>query len=75
MSRQPYARILVHRDVLTIAQNIVTNAEINLGDRTLTDEDIRALRDLVDPLPEPDIYGHTPSIDEIELPVITKETA
>lgn len=69
MSRVPYVRIFVHKDVLLDAQEIVRTIDDH---KLLPDEDVALLKDLVDPRPETDIYGHEPYIEEILLPDASK---
>lgn len=72
MRRQPYVHIFVHQDVLTTAREILQDIEENLdkpGLERLSEEDVRAFKDLTDPLPEEDIYGYIPNIRNSNLPV------
>ena len=67
-SRTKYVRIFVHRDVLLAAR--LAAEEIGYQSKLpYNDPRRQALRDLTDPLPEPDVFGHTPHIDELELPI------
>lgn len=64
-----YARITVHEDVVAAARRLLSEIEeaiSSTGMVVLDDEDLRPLRDLVDPLPEPDVNGVTPTIDRID---------
>lgn len=60
---QRYAVIRVHEDVLEGARDVTAQME-RAGYWWLT----QGLKDLVDPLPEEDIYGQTPGItyEEVE---------
>ena len=70
--RERYVRIFVHADVLEgariILEDLEDEAKAKHGD-DYNEDAYRALKDLVDPLPEKDIFGHTPSIEYLELPV------
>lgn len=70
MKRQPYVYIFVHRDVLENARDLIedlTREGIATNGDDYNNEALQALRDLVDPLPEKDIYGHIPHIDHVDL--------
>lgn len=62
--RQPYVHIFVHEDVLTDAVEVVNRlAEAGV----LDEEDRRTLSDLVNPLPEVDVFGYLPNIRHSRL--------
>lgn len=66
-----YVRITVHEDVLTDAIDLVNRlhdqVEIGLPVIAFDIEDVRTLQHVLDPLPEPDVNGITPGIEEVTL--------
>lgn len=56
--RERYVHIFVHRDVLDDARDAVNR----LADSDTDESILHALRDLVDPLPEVDVFGYLPNI-------------
>lgn len=67
MSRARYARIFVHNDALEAARDLTILLE---RDESISEDEARTLRDVLDPLPEQDIFGHTPTIDYVDLPTL-----
>ena len=61
-----YARIFVHEDVVTAVSEAITSFQKDLN-LPYEDPRLAAMRDLIDPLPEKDIHGHTPFLEYIEL--------
>lgn len=67
MSRTRYARIFVHNDAMEAARDLTITLE-SYG--SITEDEARTLRDVLDPLPEQDIFGHIPTVDYMDLPTL-----
>lgn len=70
-TRTMYVQIFVHADVLDAAQASVY-ALAEEYEWAYDNPHLSALRDLVDPLPEIDIYGHLPYVSTLLLPTIPR---
>jgi len=62
---QPYVFIFVHRDALDDARAALMEIA---NEGQLNDKNVRALQDVLDPLPEKDIFGITPGIQTVQMP-------
>lgn len=64
-----YKRITVHADALEAAREVLGLMESDKSNDWT--EEVRALRDVLDPLPEQDVFGVTPGIEALTASDIT----